>query len=226
MSFNKYRRIDLITLIIIGIITEALGVYLAMVSMYGVKTYNPYSIIALGLIALAITRYGWYGAILIPFLALSNTVSFTLTSINFMHNTYSTVFYIVRGIGCLLTMSSPLILMKFYKNGTNLYLSSTSKVASTTAIVSLLAMLIIYIFIIINSYITAGFNLSGLVYAYGLVYALVNSSIAIVALFLINLILYKRGTYKNVYEMLLDKKLEKEAEDEYYNVNNREKENN
>ena len=86
MSFKKYRRIDLITLIIIGIITEALGVYLAMVSMYGVKTYNPYSIIALGLIALAVTRYGWYGAILIPFLAISNTTSFILTSINFLHN--------------------------------------------------------------------------------------------------------------------------------------------
>lgn len=226
MSFKQYRRIDLITLIIIGIITEALGVYLAMVSMYGVKTYNPYSIIALGLIALAVTRYGWYGAILIPFLAISNTTSFILTSINFLHNSYSAGFYVVRGIGCLLTMSSPLILMKFYKDETNMYLSTTSKVASTTGIVSLLAILIIYIFVIINSYISEGFNLSVLVYLYAIVYALVNASIGILAAFLINILLYKRGTYKNVYEMLLDKKQESEAEKEYYNVINREEEKN
>lgn len=225
MSFKKYRRIDLITLIVIGIITEALGVYLAMVSMYGVKTYNPYSIVALGLIALAVTRYGWYGAILIPFLAISNTTSYILTNINFLHNSYSALFYIVRFIGCLLTMSSPLLLMKFYKQETNFYLSTTSKVASTTGIVSLLAIIIIYIFVILNSYVTNGFNLSYLVYLYALLYALVNASIGILAAFLINILLYKRGTYKNVYEMLLEKQIEKEAEEEYYNVINQEEKN-
>jgi len=218
MSFQKYRLIDLTMLIVLGIITEALGVYLGMVSMYNVSTFNPYSVIALGLICLAVTRYGWWGALLIPFLALSNTISYTLTCVNFLHSSNAVQFYIVRGIGCLLQMCSPLVLMAFYRKGTNEYLSSMSKVAKVTAVVAGIATAVIYITAIVDSLMQG--NLKPEVYMYSLLYSVVNLAFGIISMFIINLILYKRGTFADAYETILDKQLEKEAEEEYYNVNN------
>jgi hypothetical protein len=219
MSFKKYRILDLAMLIVFGMIAEGIGVFLTTVS---IPSFNPFSIVALGIICLAITRYGWYGTISIPFLALTNTLTYTILLVTKFSSiiNYQPSYYIVRGIGCLLQMLSPLILMRFYKNGTNEYLKKTGNVVTASFAVAGLAVVVTYITIIISSYISKGFNLGADVYAASLLYTLTYLSFGIIIMIVMNVILHKMGTFTDVYTTLLDKELEKQSEAEYYNVNN------
>jgi hypothetical protein len=219
MSFTKYRILDLTVIIVLGVITEALGVFL---TVNFIPYFNPFSIVALGIISLAITRYGWYGTISIPFLALTNTLTYTILLVTKFSSiiNYQPSYYIVRGIGCLLQMLSPLILMRFYKNGTNEYLKKTGNVVTASFAVAGLAVVVTYITIIISSYISKGFNLGADVYAASLLYTLTYLSFGIIIMIVMNVILHKMGTFTDVYTTLLDKELEKQSEAEYYNVNN------
>ena len=219
MSFTKYRILDLAMLIVFGMIAEGIGVFLTTVS---IPSFNPFSIVALGIICLAITRYGWYGTISIPFLALTNTLTYTILLVTKFSSiiNYQPSYYIVRGIGCLLQMLSPLILMRFYKNGTNEYLKKTGNVVTASFAVAGLAVVVTYITIIISSYISKGFNLGADVYAASLLYTLTYLSFGIIIMIVMNVILHKMGTFTDVYTTLLDKELEKQSEAEYYNVNN------
>lgn len=219
MSFKKYRILDLAMLIVFGMIAEGIGVFLTTVS---IPSFNPFSIVALGIICLAITRYGWYGTISIPFLALTNTLTYTILLVTKFSSiiNYQPSYYIIRGIGCLLQMLSPLILMRFYKNGTNEYLKKTGNVVTASFAVAGLAVVVTYITIIISSYISKGFNLGADVYAASLLYTLTYLSFGIIIMIVMNVILHKMGTFTDVYTTLLDKELEKQSEAEYYNVNN------
>ena len=219
MSFKKYRILDLAMLIVFGMIAEGIGVFLTTVS---IPSFNPFSIVALGIICLAITRYGWYGTISIPFLALTNTLTYTILLVTKFSSiiNYQPSYYIVRGIGCLLQMLSPLILMRFYRNGTNEYLKKTGNVVTASFAVAGLAVVVTYITIIISSYISKGFNLGADVYAASLLYTLTYLSFGIIIMIVMNVILHKMGTFTDVYTTLLDKELEKQSEAEYYNVNN------
>ena len=214
MSFKKYRFIDMTSLIILGIITEALGVYL---SIRAIPYYNPFSIVALALISLAITRYGVIGGFCIPIFALVNSLTYALTyEYGISSVDLTTTQYILRGIGCLISMASPLILLIYYKDGTNLYLSSIGKVFKLTAIVSAISVGIIFLTLSIEFAIAKNLTISNI--GYSLIYSIVYEGIGIIAAFLINGILYKQGSFQNSYETFVEIDREKKNEYEYYNV--------
>lgn len=224
MSFKKYRFIDLTSIIIIGILTEALGVYF---SIRAIPWYNPYSIVSLALISLALTRHNTYGAITIPFFAATNIITYILTYKFGLPNTdvnYETSYYILRSIACLLTLTSPLVLLPFYKkNGTNFYLDSVGKVFNLAAIVSLISIVIVIIFTLISSFIGAsGSKISGSVILFSLIYAVEYCGVGIIFMFLLSSILYKMNVFKNCYETFVELEYEKKNEFEYYNVKSKE----
>jgi hypothetical protein len=219
MSFTKYRILDLTVIIVLGVITEALGVFL---TVNFIPYFNPFSIVALGIISLAITRYGWYGTISIPFLALTNTLTYTILLVTKFSSiiNYQPSYYIVRGIGCLLQMLSPLILMRFYKKGTNAYLKNMGNVATASMTVALIAVVVTYISIMVDTYVIDGFNLKAEVYGYAIVYTLTYLSFGLILMMTMNLVLYKMKAFSDVYETLLDREIERQNEIDYYNVNN------
>ncbi len=224
MSFKKYRFIDLTSLIIIGIFTEALGVYF---SIQAIPWYNPYSIVSLALISLAITRHNVHGAITIPIFAATNIITYILTYKFGLSETVVTnhvSYYVLRSVCCLLVQTSPLILLRFYKNGTNFYLDSIGKVFNLSFIISLISLGIDMIFTLLTSIIYAKGSIGGSGIMYSLIYAVEYCAIGIIFLFILNAILYKMNMFKNCYEYFVELEYEKKNEYEYYNVISKETE--
>ena len=221
MSFKKYRFIDLTSLIIIGIITEALGVYF---SIRAIPWYNPYSIVSLALVSLAITRHNSWGAITIPIFATTNIITYILTyKFGVTNSNYESSYYILRSAACVLNLTSPLILLKFYKNGTNLYLDNIGRVFKLTAIISAISIAITFVFVILTSVIgVKGSQINGSLIGYSLIYAVEYDGVGIIFLVLLSSILYKMNTFQNCYEMFVEREYEKKNEFEYYNVKNKE----
>jgi len=220
MSFKKYRFIDLTTLIILGIITEALGTYF---STRAIAYYNPYGIVSLALICLAITRYGAWGSVCIPVFALTNSLTYSITSINdpSLASQYaSNSYYVIRGIGVLLIMCSPLILLYLYKDGTNLYLSSINKVFKLTSIVSAISFIVSVTFTIMGAIIFKKTQISPSMLGYTFLQSIGYLAIGLISMYLINPILYRQGSFANAYETFVEREYEKKNEYEYYNVRN------
>lgn len=218
MSFKKYRFIDLTSLIIIGVITEALGVYF---SIQAIPWYNPYSIVSLALISLAITRHNTYGAITIPIFAATNIITYILTYKFGLSETTVTnhaSYYVLRSVCCLLTLTSPIILLRFYKNGTNIYLESIGKVFNLSFIISLISLGIDIVFTLLTSIIYVKGSISGSGILFSLIYAVEYCAIGIIFLFLLSFIMYKMNIFKNCYEYFVELEREKKNEYEYYNV--------
>lgn len=217
MSFKKYRLIDLSIIIVIGIITECLGTFLSIKAL-PLYNYSPYAVVALGLICLAVTRYGIRGAITIPVFALANSLTTYIVLKYYAHLDYSSLYYVARSIGCLLSLASPLILLVFYKNSTNEYLTSVGRVAKISAVTAIIFVVIIYISAITNGFLTIGKNkfLDGSVFINAFAYALAEGGLGILFMFAINIALYKNGTFKNSYETLVNEKVVEEVENEYY----------
>ena len=216
MSFRRYRFIDLT--ILIGVITEGLGTYL---STRAIAYYNPYGIVSLALICLAITRYGAVGSVCIPIFTIVNSLTYALACINdvtlagqYASNSY----YLIRACCILLIMCSPLILLYLYKDGTNLYLTSISKVFKITTIVSAIAYVISVVFTLLGATIfkRTSFNLELLIYTF--LQSLGYLAISIISMYLINGILYKQGAFQNAYETFIERDYERQSEYEYYNV--------
>ena len=72
MSLKKYMLIDLLITGIIGIVVEFLGVYVFNKMIYA--TIIPYAV-SLLVMMISTTRWGSWGLILVPFLALSTVLS-------------------------------------------------------------------------------------------------------------------------------------------------------
>ncbi len=216
MSFKKYRLIDLSIIIVIGIITECLGTFLSIKALPLYK-YSPYAVVALGLICLAVTRYGFYGAITIPFLALANSFTTYLFMKNIAHADFTNSYYVARSIGCLLSLTSPLILLAFYKKKTNDFLTGWDRVAGISLVTAALFVVIIYISIIVNSLVYS-YSLDESVFQFGFWYSLQQAAVGILFMMVMNVSLFLSGSFRNSYESILAQRVEEEAEKEYYNT--------
>jgi hypothetical protein len=88
MSLKKYMVIDLAILSIVGAILEGIGTWACFYAFTGSV---PTTVFSLLILFIAITRWKWWGIVVIPFLVFGNYIGIASIEINHL-NEYISIF--------------------------------------------------------------------------------------------------------------------------------------
>lgn len=212
MQFKTYRIVDLLMLGILGTLIEAIGTYLASAF---IPNYTPYCIIGMFIVLVAVTRWKWYGLILIPFMALGNFVAghFFLPKTS-LRGDYTWIRYLYTALSYL----SVLICLKFYKKTKPI--SIYKKLGKNLTVISTITLLQ-WLILIVGNIIEVGLYVSSNVSVIaGIFLQILNVGFGLIVSYVLTIVcsyaFCSQNIMVNVKENLLERKKEAESEREYY----------
>ena len=199
MSLKKYMLIDLLITGIIGVIVEFLGVFVFNKMIYA--TIVPYAI-SLLIMMISTTRWGSYGLVLVPFLALSTVLSGRLINPTVaFRDSYDFKLYISLFVS-LSTFSLNYCWFDFRKKRKiKETMGSMAGLACIDIVIATIMLVLVYYLLTGNMFILA-FPVWGL-YGYAM-------------LILGTCILFTQGVLVNVKQKILDDKIQLYEEDDFH----------
>ena len=197
MSLKKYMLIDLLITCCIGVVIEFLGTYVLNKLIYA--TIIPYAI-SLLIMMVATTRWGSWGLLIVPLLALSTVLSGRLIN---PHEQFRTVYDWKLYIALVFSLSTFSLNYLWFK-----IRDGKKETMGSLVLLALIDIVIATLMLVLMYYMLSSQNL---IMAFP-VWGLYADAILIIG----TCILFQQGVLVNVKKSLTDKHIESVEEDDFH----------